>query len=137
MAATIAEAAPRPPKVSLIPERFDRFLSAAALILLGFVFAALWRGRAEWGEVPAVVWAHIATIVLAVSLTPVMLLRRRGDRLHRELGWVWVSAMGAHRRARPSAYAGSTPGSLQLHPHPLGLDPDPGAGDRLGRAHPQ
>lgn len=94
MATIVAEGEPRRSKVSLAPDGFDRILSAAALILLGFVFAALWRGRAEWGEVPAFVWAHIATIVLAVSLTPVMLLRRRGDRLHRKLGWVWVSAMG-------------------------------------------
>ncbi len=94
MATKAAEAAPARPKVRLTPDGFDRFLSAAAMVLLGFVFTALWRGRGEWGEVPAFVWAHIATIVLAVGLTPVMLLRRRGDRLHRRLGWIWVSAMG-------------------------------------------
>ena len=93
MAATAATAPPRA-KLSLKPELFDRLLSGAALVLLAFVLAALWRGRGEWGEVPAFVWSHIATILLAVILTPVMLLRRRGDRLHRRLGWVWVSAMG-------------------------------------------
>lgn len=94
MATKVAESiAPRPGTL-LAPDRYDRFLAAAALILLGFVATALWRGRAEWGEVPTFVWAHIATIVLALSLTPVMLLRRRGDRLHRRLGWIWVSAMG-------------------------------------------
>ncbi|HYD36821.1 MAG TPA: hypothetical protein VEA60_04360 [Allosphingosinicella sp.] len=91
--ATTAMSAPARAKISLKPELFDRILSGAALVLLGFVLAALWRGRAEWGEVPAFVWGHIATIVLAVILTPVMLLRRRGDRLHRRLGWVWASAM--------------------------------------------
>ena len=92
MATTAAPAPPRA-KISLEPERFDRLLSAAALVLLAFVLTALWRGRDEWGEVPAFVWGHIATIVLAVLLTPVMLLRRRGDRLHRRLGWVWASSM--------------------------------------------
>lgn len=90
---TAAESAPPRARISLKPEPFDRILSAAALVLLAFVLTALWRGRDEWGEVPAFVWGHIATIVLAVILTPVMLLRRRGDRLHRRLGWVWVSAM--------------------------------------------
>lgn len=93
MATTAAGTAPPSAKVSLRPELFDRILSAAALVLLAFVFAALWRGRSEWGEVPAFVWPHIATIVLAIILTPVMLLRRRGDRLHRRLGWVWVTSM--------------------------------------------
>ncbi len=92
MATTAASAPPRG-KISLKPELFDRILSAAALVLLAFVLTALWRGRGEWGEVPAVVWGHIATILIAVILTPVMLLRRRGDRLHRRLGWVWAGAM--------------------------------------------
>lgn len=93
MATTAVPAPPARAKISLKPELFDRILSAAALVLLAFVLTALWRGRGEWGEVPDFVWAHIATIVLAVILTPVMLLRRRGDRLHRRLGWVWVSSM--------------------------------------------
>lgn len=93
MATTTAAPAPPRAKISLDPERFDRILSAAALVLLAFVFTALWRGRDEWGEVPAVVWGHIGTIVLALLITPVMLLRRRGDRLHRRLGWLWVTAM--------------------------------------------
>ena len=93
MATTIVDAAPRRTKISLAPELFDRILAFAAVMLLAAVLTALWKGRTEWGEVPSFVWAHIATIVTAVTLTPVMLLRRRGDRLHRRLGWVWVSAM--------------------------------------------
>jgi uncharacterized membrane protein len=92
MATTALSAAARA-KIGLKPEPFDRILSAAALVLLAAVLAALGRGRGEWGEVPAFVWAHLATILLALALTPVMLLRRRGDRLHRRLGWVWASAM--------------------------------------------
>ncbi len=91
--ATTAAPAPANSKVSLEPEPIDRILSLAALVLLAFVLTALWRGRGEWGVVPAVVWGHIATILVAVVLTPVMLTRRRGDPLHRRLGWLWASAM--------------------------------------------
>lgn len=93
MATSVAEAAPRRVRISLAPDLFDRILAIAALLLLAAVLAALYRGRGEWALVPAFVWAHIATIVAAVALTPVMLLRRRGDRLHRRLGWAWAVAM--------------------------------------------
>jgi uncharacterized membrane protein len=92
MATTAAAAKPRA-RLSLAPEIFDRILSFASLVLLAAVLTALWRGRAEWAQVPLFVWAHVATIVTAVVLTPVMLLRRRGDWLHRRLGWIWAGAM--------------------------------------------
>jgi len=75
------------------PETFDKLLAAAAVVLLAAVLAALARGFDEWGRVPAVVWAHIGTILVALVLTPVMLLRPRGDRPHRALGWVWATAL--------------------------------------------
>ena len=71
----------------------DRVLAWAALILLAFVVAALFRGRAQFAGVPAVVWPHLVTIMVALALTPVMLLRRKGDTRHRVLGYVWVAAM--------------------------------------------
>lgn len=75
------------------PEAFDRVLAAAAVVLLVAVLAALTRGFAQWNLVPAMVWAHVLTILVALVLTPVMLLRRRGDRPHRVLGWVWAGAL--------------------------------------------
>ena len=112
MASTAIPGAPTA-KISLKPDLFDRILSGAALLLLAAVLTALARGRGEWGEVPAFVWAHIATIVTALALTPVMLLRRRGDRLHRRLGWVWASAMGV-TAASSFGIRGLNQGSLSL-----------------------
>ena len=80
-------------KISLVPNWLDRLLAAAAIVLLAMVVAALWRGYAEWHRVPTFVWLHIVTIGAALALTPVMMLRRRGDRLHRRLGRVWAAAM--------------------------------------------
>lgn len=79
--------------VRLTPDLWDRLLGGAAIVLLLMVAGALARGQAEWHRVPLLVWGHILTIIVALALTPVMLLRRRGDRLHRRLGWVWAGAM--------------------------------------------
>lgn len=75
------------------PDRFERVLAVAAIILLGFVLAALLRGHPYWGHIPLAVWGHLGTMIVALALTPVMLLRRRGDRPHRLLGTIWVIAM--------------------------------------------
>jgi uncharacterized membrane protein len=89
--ATIARG--RPAKVSLAPDRIDKALAAGAAILFVAVLTAIFRGRADWGELSPILWGHILTIVLALGLTPLMLLRRRGDRLHRRLGWVWAGSL--------------------------------------------
>lgn len=78
---------------SLAPDLYEKVLSVGAVLLLTAVAVALFKGRADWARVPAVVWPHLLTIVVAVALTPVMLLRRRGDRGHRRLGSVWIAAM--------------------------------------------
>ena len=113
MATTTADAAAPRPKLSLAPTGFDRILAVAALVLLAAVLTALAKGRAEWGQVPAFVWAHIVTIVAALVLTPVMMLRRRGDRLHRILGYAWVGAM-ALTAALTFGIRGINQGSLSL-----------------------
>lgn len=77
----------------LTPDRFERMLSAGSVILLAAVLIALAKGRAEWAQVPWQVWPHLVTIMVALALTPAMLLRRRGDRRHRALGTIWVVAM--------------------------------------------
>ncbi len=77
----------------LAPDTYERILAYAAAALLAVVLVAIARGRGEWVRVPPLVWAHLATILVALALTPVMLLGRRGDRRHRRLGAIWVGAM--------------------------------------------
>ncbi len=91
MATSSAAVGPR--VKSLHPDTFERVLAGCAALLLFAVVAALARGYPEWNRIPLTVWAHLATIAVALALTPVMLLRPRGDRLHRRLGWVWASSM--------------------------------------------
>jgi uncharacterized membrane protein len=85
----------RPARRPLDPTLYERILAVLAIVLLIMVVAALLRGSAEWHNIPAVIWLHLATIGVALVLTPTMLLRRRGDRLHRRLGWVWAAAMAS------------------------------------------
>ncbi len=68
-------------------------LAIASIILVLAAGIAIARGQPQWARVPPLVWVHLATILVATSLTPVMLLRRKGDRRHRKLGYVWVGAM--------------------------------------------
>jgi uncharacterized membrane protein len=95
MATTMKAPQRSAPLAPLGVTNFDRLLALASALLLIATVAAIARGRVEWGEVPLFVWLHLATIGVAMALTPTMLLRRRGDRLHRQLGWVWVVAMTA------------------------------------------
>lgn len=78
---------------SLAPDRFEKALALGSILLLSALVAALIRGRAQWAELDISVWAHLATIAAALVLTPILLLRRRGDRVHRRLGWAWAGLM--------------------------------------------
>ena len=75
------------------PERIDRLLSIGAGILFVAATAAIVRGHDQWRMVPPLIWGHLATILVATALTPVMLLRARGDRRHRTIGKAWIAAM--------------------------------------------
>lgn len=71
----------------------DRRLGIAAAAMLGVVTMAVTRGHADWSRISWHVWAHLATVATVLALTPVMLMRRKGTRSHRTLGWIWASAM--------------------------------------------
>ena len=77
----------------ITPDGYERMLALAATTLLAVVLVALVRGAGQWARVPAIVWAHLLTVLVALVLTPPMLLRPRGTRWHRRLGRVWVVAM--------------------------------------------
>lgn len=68
-------------------------LAVASGVLALAALLAIARGQPHWGRVPSLVWLHLISILVATGLTPVMLLRRKGDGRHRRLGYVWVSAM--------------------------------------------
>ena len=80
-------------KTSLAPDLYERILAFGSVILALAVVIAVIKGAATWHKIPANVWVHLALIFLAVALTPIMLLRKRGDKLHRRLGWIWASSM--------------------------------------------
>lgn len=89
--ASIAEPAPAP--APLAADGFERAMAIAAIALLACVVTAISKGAGELSRVPPFILLHLVTIMLALALTPAMLLRRRGDRLHRQLGTIWVLAM--------------------------------------------
>lgn len=79
--------------VALRPQPIDRWLALAAMLMLAAVGAALWRGAAHWAATPLLIRGHVLAVVVALALTPAILLRRRGDPWHRVLGYAWVLAM--------------------------------------------
>ncbi|MEJ5979410.1 DUF2306 domain-containing protein [Novosphingobium sp. PS1R-30] len=82
-----------PAQGSTAPDRLEKALAFLSLALLATVLTALVRGQGDWGQVPALVWGHLGLILVALALTPLMLLRPRGDGLHRTLGTIWFLAM--------------------------------------------
>lgn len=77
------------------PSRFEKWLAVLAAMLGMVVIVAVVRGRPHWVEAPPVIWAHLLTVLLAVVLTPALLLMRRGTPRHRALGAVWMITMFA------------------------------------------
>lgn len=82
-------------RVPHAPDLYERILAFASIVLLGVIVLAVARGHARWGEAIPAVWVHLLTIAVALGLTPVMLLRPRGDRLHRVVGWIWAACLFA------------------------------------------
>jgi uncharacterized membrane protein len=72
----------------LAPDLFERILAAAIALLL-LVVTALVRGIDHWHAMEPLIWGHLATVMVPLAIAPVQLIRRRGDRAHRILGWIW------------------------------------------------
>jgi uncharacterized membrane protein len=77
----------------VVPDLVERLCGILALVLLGFATAAVLKGRPYWDNIPWQIWVHLGLLGIILLITPVMMWRRRGDRLHRQLGWVWAICM--------------------------------------------
>lgn len=77
----------------LAPDNFEKALAIGATLILSAVIIAVAKGMPEWGDIPVRVWAHLFAMTVALVLTPIMMLRQRGDARHRLLGRIWVGAM--------------------------------------------
>jgi uncharacterized membrane protein len=82
--------APVPLLQRLLP---NWLLAGLSLLVAVAALVAIVRGAGRWAALPAVGWVHLVTILVATFLTPVMLLRPKGTRPHRRLGYVWAGAM--------------------------------------------
>lgn len=91
----------------------DQILGAGAAVMLAVVTVAVLRGHADWSRISWHVWAHLATMAVALALTPVMLLRSKGTPSHRALGWAWAMAMIA-TAALSLLIRDSNPGGFSL-----------------------
>lgn len=92
--ATLVANAPtqkRRPKIAATS--FERVLALGAALMFAALAVALGRGFGDWGRIPSLIWLHLATIGVALALTPVILLGKRGSLWHRRLGYIWASAL--------------------------------------------
>ncbi|WP_370178019.1 hypothetical protein [Alteriqipengyuania sp.] len=80
-------------KTGVEPQIVDYVLAAGAVAMLAGMLTAIARGYPEWGLLHWPIWAHLATLAIALSLTPIMLVRQRGDLWHRRMGYVWLACM--------------------------------------------
>jgi len=88
-------AAPQRP-ISLGATAALTILVTAALTILSMMFGGFGSGSPATPEARALslpIIIHLCTVVPALLLGPVVLLRRKGDAAHRMLGRVWVCLM--------------------------------------------
>lgn len=91
--ASLAASAQGSAPASVRPDRVERVLGALTLVLLACVLGALARGAAHWHQLPWTLWLHLATMIATLALTPAILWMPRGSRLHRRLGYAWVTML--------------------------------------------
>ena len=77
------------------PDLYEKLLAYGSILLFAAVVIALLRGASRWDQMPFTIWAHLATVMVPLAITPVQLLRRRGGNLHRNLGWIWATGLFA------------------------------------------
>ena len=72
------------------PDFYEKLLAFGSITLFVIVAISLIKGIAQWAQMPPLVWGHLALVLVPLAITPVQLFRRRGDRAHAVLGWVWA-----------------------------------------------
>ena len=77
----------------LAPKPIDYVLAVGATGILLAMSVALVRGFPEWSLISWPMTLHIVSLWIALVITPVMLIRARGDALHRLLGKIWVISL--------------------------------------------
>ena len=65
------------------------------------------------GQAPLAVQLHLATLLVAIACTTVLLSGVKGTRLHRVLGWTWSGAMLT--TATATLFIAAAPGAPSLH----------------------
>ena len=75
------------------PQLTEFVLSVGCVAMLAAMTLAVWRGRAQMALVPITYPLHFGTLAIALALTPVLLLRAKGDKAHRVMGYAWIVAM--------------------------------------------
>jgi uncharacterized membrane protein len=80
---------------STAPDTLEKGLAGGTALVAVLALTAVIRGHSEWSLIDPVIWLHLGFLVIALVLTPILLLRQRGDRLHRVTGWTWAVAMVA------------------------------------------
>lgn len=75
------------------PGSMEYLLAAGCVGMLGAMTLALWRGRDQLASVHFTYPIHFGTLAVALVVTPILLLRAKGDRFHRTLGYIWIAAM--------------------------------------------
>lgn len=78
---------------SIKADLLEKIIAYMAILLLLTVIAAIAKGVGQWALLPWQLWLHLMTIIIALAITPIMMLRKRGDTLHRRLGWLWSISM--------------------------------------------
>lgn len=78
---------------TLEPTWLERLLALICGLLALTVAVAVIKGAPQWPLIGPMIWAHLATVMLAVVLTPAILLMQRGTPRHRVMGAVWMAAM--------------------------------------------
>ena len=78
--ATVAKppAIPKAKRKSIAPDLYERMLAGGSILLLVAVAAAIARGASQWASVPAMVWVHLATIMLFAAAAEQKRLDRPG-----------------------------------------------------------